>query len=438
MPVLEMVFILLLGLAAGLTAGIFFTRLSFKAYHAPEKVRDMEQSIWTTEQQAEHLRDQCAELQQNLGSMSGYRDEAVRMQEENRHLKAQLTGQREELQKLYAEMTERFELLAGQTLEKNSEAFGKRQQERLSLLLDPLKDKIHHFEKKVEETHRVQSGETKSLRDELKRMESLNLQMQEDAKNLTLALKGDQKMQGHWGEIVLERILQASGLNEGQEYVRQKSHTINTEEGIRRQRPDIIINLPGDRQLIIDSKVSLKAYEGCQGADNETDRQRFLKKHLTSIRSHIEGLSKKYYYQLQQVDSPEFVLLFLPIEASYSLAFRDEQTDLFSYAWSRKVIVVSPTTLMATLQTIGSLWKNEKQHRNALKIAEEGGKLYDKLYNFMKELEKVGKHIDLSAQSYSDAMKKLHEGRGNLMDKAEKLRELGISTKKSLDDFQQS
>lgn len=436
MPVFEFIILLSLGLLIGATVGVYFTRLSYKNHYTPERVRDMEQSIWTTEQQAEHLRDQCADYRDQLQKMTGYRDEAVRMQEENRHLREQIDGQRVELQKLYQQMTERFELLASQTLEKNSEAFGKRQQERLGMLLDPLKDKIIQFEKKVEETHRLQSGETKSLRDELKRMESLNLQMLEDAKNLTLALKGDQKTQGHWGEVVLERLLQNSGLNEGQEYTRQKSHTIMTDDGMQRQRPDIIINLPGNRQVIVDSKVSLKAYEGCLGANNDSDRQRYLKKHLTSIRSHIDGLSKKHYYQLQQIDSPEFVLLFLPVEASYSLAFREEQSDLFSYAWDRKVIVVSPTTLMATLQTIGSLWKNEKQHRNALQIAEEGGKLYDKLYNFIKDLEKVGRHIDQSAQSYSDAMKKLHEGRGNLLDKAEKLRELGVSTKKSLNDFQ--
>ncbi|MFA0961947.1 DNA recombination protein RmuC [Roseivirga sp. BDSF3-8] len=433
MPSLQLVLFIFSALGAGLALGYIIIKQKYSAYASPESVRELEQSIWTMEQQCETFRQQNQHLESSLEQSGNIREQLIRSEEERRYLNEKLTTQKQELEKLYGQMTERFELLAGQTLERNAETFGKSQQERLSLLLNPLKEKIADFEKKVEETHRQQFGETKGLKEELRRMEALNLQMRDDARHLTEALKGDQRTQGHWGEMVLEKILERSGLTESLEFHRQKALNVSGAVSVS-QRPDIIVDLPGHRQIIIDSKVSLKAYESCLNTEDEAERKKHFKAHLDSIRNHVKGLSEKHYYQLQKVNSLEFVLLFIPVEASYSLAFRQDHTDLFSYAWERKIIVVSPTTLMATLRTIASLWKTEKQHANALRIAEEGGKLYDKLYAFIKDLEKVGRHLDQTTGAYDDAMKKLHEGRGNLLDRAEKLKDMGVTAKKSLGD----
>ena len=250
-------------------------------------------------------------------------------------------------------------------------------------------------------------------------------QIQTDANNLTKALKGDNKKQGTWGEIVLERVLETSGLVKDREYSIQKS--LNSAEGARLQ-PDVIINLPDEKNLIVDAKISLVAYERMVSAEDEEEKLIYLKQHLLSIKNHIDGLSAKNYQHLYAINSPDFVLLFLPIEASFSITVQAD-TEIFNYAWNRKVVLVSPTTLLATLRTIASIWKVDRQNKNVFEIAEEAGALYDKFVGFLNDMEKIGKHIEQTQKAHDDAFKKLQYGSGNLIGKVEKIKKLGAKTK---------
>jgi DNA recombination protein RmuC len=253
--------------------------------------------------------------------------------------------------------------------------------------------------------------------------------MSTEAENLTRALKGDVKKQGNWGEVVLERILERSGLNEGEQGYRKQFSDTN-DDG-RRLQPDIVINLPDNKHIIIDSKVSLVAYERAVNAATEEERLLYVKEHLASLKSHIRGLSEKHYQAALKLNCPDFVLLFIPIESSFSLAVQADQ-DLFSYAWDQKVVIVCPSTLLATLRTIASIWQQENQTRNALDIARQSGALYDKFVGFIGDMEKIGNHLKTTQNTYSEAMKKLSEGRGNLISSTERLRKMGAKTTKEL------
>lgn len=273
---------------------------------------------------------------------------------------------------------------------------------------------------------------SKILQQEVQRLAKLNHQISEDAKNLTQALKGNNKVQGLWGEIVLERILSQSGLQRGREYYTQGAGLKLQNENGKHQKPDVIIALPEQKHLIIDAKVSLKAYEAYVNAPDESQQIISLKKHRDSIRNHIDNLSGKYYHKLEQLNTLDFVLMFLPVEGSLITVMDDGSHDLVSYAWKRKVILVTPTTLIATLKTIASLWRNEKQHQNALQIAKEGSKIYDKLCLVMTDLQKLGKNIQQTENSYRNSMQKLFDGKGNLIGQAKKLKDLGIETHRVL------
>jgi DNA recombination protein RmuC len=257
----------------------------------------------------------------------------------------------------------------------------------------------------------------------------LNSKISEEANNLTKALKGDVKKQGNWGEVVLERILERSGLNEGtQGYEKQYSDT--SEDG-RRIQPDIVINLPDNKHIIVDSKVSLIAYEKAVNADTEEERAKHVKDHILSLKTHCKGLSEKHYQSARNLNSPDFVLLFIPIESSFSIAIQEDQ-DIFSYAWDLKVVLVSPSTLLATLRTIASIWQQENQTRNAMEIARQGGALYDKFVGFIADMERIGKGISATQNTYNDAMNKLHTGSGNLISRVESIKKLGAKTAKEL------
>lgn len=426
------------GLLIGSLAGYLINQRNSR--HLQQKLFSQEKELSLTQERLQNSRQQYDELrllhndlqdakhglQQNLGIS----------QSENKHLQEKLNNQKQEIQKLQEQLKEQFENMASRILADNREQLAHTNQERLSLILDPLKERITAFEKKVDESYKSQSVEQGVLKSEIEKLMLLNQHMSEEARNLTLALKGDNKTQGNWGEMVLERILESSGLSKGQEYILQgEDMKLRTDEG-QLQKPDVIIRLPEGKHLIIDAKVSLKAYEQFSCASTDEERNACLKMHISSLKGHVKGLSEKHYHTHKKLNTPDFVLLFLPIEASFSLALGNENNDLFSYAWERKVVIVSPTTLLATLRTAASIWKYEKQNRNALQIAEEGGKLYDKFYLFVSEMEKVGKHLQQSQDSYQDAMKKLSSGKGNLLDRAEKLRSLGIATKKDMDQLQ--
>lgn len=343
-------------------------------------------------------------------------------------LKERLSNHKKQVEEAQVSMEQRFELLANKLLEEKSEKFTKQNSIQLEAILNPIKEKISNFEKKVDDVYQQEAKDRSSLKGEIKTLVELNQKISQEAKNLTKALKGDAKKQGNWGEFILEKVLERSGLQKGQEYVVQFS---TTNENGRRVQPDVIVHLPDQKHLVIDSKVSLVAYEQVINAENEVSRLEHLKSHLLSIRTHIKGLSEKNYADAKGIDSPEFVLLFVPIESSFAIAVQ-EDNDLFQYAWERKIVLVSPSTLLATLRTVASLWKQEKQTRNALEIARQAGGLYDKFVGFVNDMQKIESSLEQAETAYKNALNKLQSGSGNLIRRAEKIRELGVKTSKSL------
>ncbi len=344
------------------------------------------------------------------------------------HLKERLVEQKQDLEKLQDQFRLEFKNLANEILEEKSKKFTEQNREKLDQLLKPLGQKITEFQQRVEETHREDIKGRSALDQHLKMLQEMNQKMSDEAKNLTKALKGDTKQQGNWGEVILQRILEKSGLRKGFEYTTQESST--TEDG-RRLQPDVIVSLPDEKKLVVDSKVSLTAYERYSSADEEEEAQKMLKLHVASLRTHVKGLSAKNYEQIHGFKSPDFVLMFIPIEPAFSLAMQNDP-ELYNEAFERNIIIVSPTTLLATLATIENVWKQEYQNRNAMEIAKRGGLLYDKFVGFVDNLKDVGKRIRQTEQAYNAAMNQLSEGAGNLVGQAEKLRELGANASKKL------
>jgi DNA recombination protein RmuC len=352
----------------------------------------------------------------------------AREQERNRHLEQTLAGRKEELERLQQQLTRDFENLANRILEEKSARFTEQNRTNLDIILNPLKERIKDFESKVEKAYASESAERNSLKGQIISLMELNKKISEEASNLTTALKGDTKQQGNWGELVLERILESSGLLSGEEYDLQVASS--NQDGDRIIL-DAVIRLPDDKQIIIDSKVSLLAYQSLVSSTDPEETERHRKAHLVSIRNHIKTLSGKNYQTARGFFTPDFVLMFVPIESSFGVAVQADR-ELFNYAWDRKIVLVSPSTLLATLRTIASLWKQERQTQNALQIAEEGGKLYDKFVGFVEDLLSVGKRLDDAKGQYSEAMKKLVDGSGNLVRRAEKMKDLGAKASKSL------
>jgi len=344
------------------------------------------------------------------------------------NLQEKLELQKTEMEKLQQKFTTEFENIASKILKQNTEDFSMSNQKSITEMLLPLKEKIQLFEKKVEDTYEKGLKDQTDLKAELKKLHDLNLKISDEANNLTKALKGDVKKQGNWGEVILERILERSGLTEGREYMKQES--VFSENGQRFQ-PDVVIHLPDQKHIVVDSKVSLVAYERLVNVDNEKDRPAFIKEHLLSVRGHIKILSEKHYQHSPNFNSPDFVLLFIPIESSFSIAVQEDQ-ELFTYAWDNKVVIVSPSTLLATLRTISSIWQQENQTRNAIEIARQSGALYDKFVAFISDMESIGKSLDSTRKTYDQAVNKLYVGSGNLVRRAENIRKLGAKTTKEL------
>lgn len=344
------------------------------------------------------------------------------------NLQEKLDTQKKEMESLQQKFTTEFENIAAKILKQNTAEFSAANQKSITELLSPLKEKIQVFEKRVEDTYEKGLKDQTDLKAELKKLHDLNLKISDEANNLTRALKGDVKKQGNWGEMILERILERSGLTEGREY--QKQESVLSENGQRFQ-PDVVIHLPDQKHIVVDSKVSLVAYERLVNADNEKDRMNHVKEHLLSVRSHIKILSEKHYQHSPNFNSPDFVLLFIPIESSFSIAVQEDQ-DLFAYAWDNKVVIVSPSTLLATLRTIASIWQQENQNRNALEIARQSGALYDKFVAFISDMESIGKSLESTRKTYDQAANKLFTGAGNLVKRAENIKKLGAKTTKDL------
>ena len=360
------------------------------------------------------------ELRRLDAHASGLAAELREQQDSHQQRLNDLQGSRDELRAQFAE-------LAGKIFDEREQRFAETSNERLGELLDPLKERIQSFEKRVEESYQQESRERFSLGKELERLQQLNLRLSDEATNLTRALKG-QKTQGNWGELILERVLEHAGLEKGREYQTQVS--LKGPDGERFQ-PDVLIMLPGDKQVVVDSKVSLTAYQQYVGADDDVIGQAALKQHVLSLRNHVKGLASKDYKRLEGLHSLDFVLLFVPIEAAFSAALQAEP-NLFQEAFDRHIVIVSPTTLLATLRVIDSLWKQERQGQNAREIAERAGWLYDKFVLFIQDLDEVGNRLQQLDKAYSSARNKLTEGRGNLVSRSEQLKLLGARASKSL------
>ena len=335
--------------------------------------------------------------------------------------------QQKNLADLQQKFTLEFSLVANKIFDEKTAKLTVQNQTNLESILNPLKANIKAFEEKVDKVYKDEAAERNHLKGVIFQLMDQSKQIQVDANNLTKALKGDNKRQGNWGEVILERVLEHSGLVKDREYRIQAS--LKNAEGAKFQ-PDVIIDLPDDKNLIVDAKISLLAYEQMMNAETEEEKVSSLKRHLISVKSHIDGLAGKNYQNLYQINSPDFVLLFMPIESSFSVTVQADH-ELFNYAWDRKVVIVSPTTLLATLRTIASIWKGDRQNKNVFEIAEEAGALYDKFVGFLVDMEKIGKHLDLSQKAYEEAFKKLQYGSGNLISKVEKIKKLGAKTKSS-------
>jgi len=377
-------------------------------------------------QEQERIFDELQDERQKTTELS-------RLYETNKaYLQAQqekLDEQRAGMEKLQMKFNQDFELIANKILEEKTSKFTEVNRFNIDALLNPLKENIKSFEQKVDRVYKAESDERNVLKGEISKLMELNRQISEEASNLTKALKADTKKQGNWGEVILDRILEASGLILGESYTKQTSFT---DENGNRLQPDVVVTLPDNKHMIIDSKVSLIAYDRLVNCENELERPGFLNDHIGSIKAHIKNLCSKNYCDLYGINSPDFVLLFVPIESSFAIAVKHD-LELFEFAWSRRVVIVTPSTLLATLKTISSVWKQEQQTRNAIDIATKAGALYDKFVGFTNDLKKIGDKIDDAKGAYSDAFGKLTSGSGNLVGRVENLRKLGAKASKRID-----
>jgi len=377
------------------------------------------------------------DLQELNAQVREEREKVIHFTNENAGLKANFTNLEQKLADQKFEVTQiqekfaaEFKNLANQIFEEKSQKFTEQNKSNLGDLLKPLGDKLVLFEQKVTQSDKESVARNSALREQIIALRELNTKMSADAENLTKALKGDVKTQGNWGEVILESILEKSGLEKGREYFTQETH--QNENG-RRLRPDVIIKLPENKNLVVDAKVTLVAYEKYMNADSEEQRSLFLKDHLASVKAHIKGLAEKNYHQLFDGGNLDYVLMFLPIESAFSLVVQ-HGGELYNDAHEKSIIIVSPATLIATLRTVASIWKHEYQNKNALEIARQGGALYDKFKAFVDDLMEVGRSLDRSKSQYSDAMNKLVSGKDNLIRKTERLKELGAKTNKKMDE----
>jgi len=391
-------------------------------------ISNIEEKLLQSEIDKNELRVKGEEEKSNLQSdKEQLGNQIVRYQAdlENLHLKNR--EQKQEVEKLQEKFTKEFENLANKILDEKSNKFTEQNKENIQNILNPLQEKIQLFEKKVEESQKENIGMHSALKEQLSNLQNQNLKITQEAENLTKALKGDSKMQGNWGELVLERVLEKSGLEKDREYTVQQSFTL--EDGSR-VLPDVIINLPDGKKMVVDSKVSLTDYERYVNAEDDL-KEKFLKDHITSLKRHVDQLSAKKYEDIYVMESPDFVLLFVPIEPAFAVAINNDN-NLYNKAFEQNIVIVTPATLLATLRTIDTMWNNEKQQRNAIEIARQAGALYDKFEGFVSDLTKVGKKMDEAKSEYKGAMNKLVEGRGNIVTSIEKLKKMGAKAKKSI------
>jgi DNA recombination protein RmuC len=423
--------ITLLTFILALAIGIYIGKLLFTAQSKTEKI-GLEEKLIGLNSQFDGLREQLRKTQEEKENIRNEKDsyavQLTKKEADFEYLRERNLEQKQEVEKLQEKFTKEFENLANKILEEKTTKFTEQNKENMKNILSPLQDKIQLFEKKVEDTHKESIDYHAALRQQILGLREMNEQMSKETVNLTKALKGDSKMQGNWGELILERVLEKSGLEKDREYFVQQAHT--SEDG-QRVFPDVVINLPDGKKMIVDSKVSLTAYEKFSNEEDESLRAVYLKEHINSIKRHVEQLGEKNYHDLYQIESPDFVLLFIPIEPAFAIAL-NEETSLYNKAFEKNIVIVTPSTLLATLRTIDSMWTNQKQQENAYEIARQAGALYDKFEGFVADLVKVGNKIKDSKTEYDAAMNKLVEGKGNLITSVEKLKKMGAKAKKSL------
>ncbi|MET3027549.1 DNA recombination protein RmuC [Flavobacterium sp. UW10123] len=434
----------LLGFVVALFAGIYVGRMLSASKYQSEKAIS-EERLNALNTQLQMLKEQFEneknnfhkQLQSSISEKENIRTEkdslAIQLSKKEvdfENLWERHKEQKSEITELQEKFTKEFENLANKILEEKSAKFTEQNTVNMKNILTPLQDKILVFEQKVEQTHKESIDYHAALRQQIIGLSEMNAQMSKETLNLTKALKGDSKMQGNWGELVLERVLEKSGLEKGREYEVQQSFT-NIEGN--RVLPDVVINLPDGKKMIVDSKVSLSAYEKWVNEESELLKIEFLKEHVLSIKRHVEQLGGKNYHDLYQMESPDFVLLFIPMEPAFAIAL-NEDPSLYTKAFDRNIVIVTPSTLLATLRTIDSMWTNQKQQENALEIARQAGALYDKFEGFVSDLVRIGNKIKDTKTEYESAMNKLVDGKGNLISSVERLKKMGAKAKKSLPD----
>ncbi len=417
----------ILALLIGVVLAYFFTKLKFEK--ETSALTERNNALFNEKKGTENT---ISELQKNIENIRTEKEniniELTRKESENNNLQSKLTEHKNEVENLQKKFSKDFEILANKILEEKSEKFTTKNKENIAQILNPLQEKITSFEKKIEDTHKESIDRHAALRQQILGLKDLNEQMSKEAVNLTKALKGDSKKQGDWGEYQLEILLEKSGLTKEIHYSTQGG--LRDDEG-NLKKPDFIINLPDNKHLIIDSKVSLTNYESYFNAENELDEEIALKKHIASIRKHYKELGEKRYSDLYGMNTPDYVLMFVPIEPALMIALQEEK-NIYLDALDKNVVLVSTSTLLATLTTVASIWKHEDQKRNVIEIAKESGLLYDKFEGLLQDLIKIGKSIQNSQDGYQSAMNKLSSGRGNLISKIENLKKLGAKTKKSI------
>ena len=433
--------LLITGVVLGVLGGFFIAKYKFEGDKGipQQQVDELTKQInnLSAEKRIAESRivDLLKDIEEWKGKTAGEQEKNVSLnkqlstkEESYKNIQEKLDKQKEEIENIQTKFATEFKNLANEILEDKSKKFTEQNKTNIDAILKPLNDKIKDFEKRVVDTYDKESKERFSLQNEIKNLVVLNQTISKEANNLTNALKGQAKTQGNWGEMILENILEKSGLVKDREYFVQKSFT---DEAGKRLQPDIVVNYPGNKSIVIDSKVSLNAYERFWSEDDKTKQDGELKMHIDAIKLHINTLSAKNYQDLYQLISLDFVLMFIPIEPAFMLAIQADP-ELWSYAYERRILLISPTNLISTLKIVSSLWRQEYQNRNAMEIAKQSGDLYDKFVGFVEDLVSIGKKLDSTQETYKESMKKLYSGSGNLVKRTENIKALGAKAGKSL------
>lgn len=408
-----------------LCLGAFGVGFAIAFFMRSGRVAAAEAQTHAKTQDAERL---AAELTAVRGVLSEKSEELAKTQANLDNAVSMLDTQKAETVAMQKTLTTEFENIANRVLKERAAELSESSRKEIGALLNPLGERINEFKNQVKEAYSNEMREKTSLREQIKLLTEQNARISDEANNLAKALKGDVKKQGNWGEIILERVLEISGLHKGREYEREE---VSKNADGSNSRPDVVVHLPDNKHIIIDSKVSLVAYERLTAAVDKEAYAAALKEHMASMKKHVQELSDKNYPNLLGLNAPDFVLMFVPIEAMFTVAVEADQ-NLFAYAWERKIVIVSPTTLLATLRTIASIWRQDNQTKNSQEIARLGGSLYDKLVGFVDDMQKIKKSIDAADKCYNDAMNKLTTGSGNAIKTAARIKKLGAKAGKEL------